>query len=107
MCRQLNIRKQSIFFVTLAVFAILAFNGILSSVYTPHENSKERNSAISKTKGITSQVHLVKHVPFVAISHSSYELQVPGAFTVIRFLQDPQSVISPASPICSTRAPPV
>ncbi len=105
-CRQLHIRKQSRLFVTLAVFAILAFNGILTPVCIPHENSKERNSAISKTQGITSHVHFAKYAPFVAINHGSYELKVPVAFTAISFIQDSQSAISLTRSSCSTRAPP-
>ncbi|MFA7402979.1 MAG: hypothetical protein WC007_03225 [Pelobacteraceae bacterium] len=105
--RQLHIRKQSRWFVTLAVFAILAFNGILAPVCTPHENSKERNSAISKTQGITSHVHLAKYAPFIAINQSSYVLKAPVSFTALRFIQHSQSAISLTRSSYSTRAPPV
>lgn len=103
---QLHIRKQSRLFATLAVFAILAFNCIFTPIYTPHENVKERNSAISKAQGITSHVHLAKYAPFIAINQSSNELKEPVAFTAIRFIQDSQSSISLTRSSCSTRAPP-
>ena len=106
-CKQVHIRKQFSLIVTLAIFATLAFNGVFVPLCTTHENSKERNSAISKTQGITFHAHLAKYAPFVAITQNSYELTIPAEFTAIHFTQDSQRAISLTRSSCSTRAPPV